>query len=269
VWHQARYQNRIFWRTREAAFFTLALPVMFLVLFNLLFGGPGSINLPGMAGPVSTAQFYAPALAVFAAATATYTNLSVNVSVRRDQGILKRARGTPLPPWIYMAGAIVSSVWIAALGTLIMMTLGVVAYDVDIDLGVMLAAFVAFVFGVACFATLGLALAALVPSGTSASAVANATLLPLAFISNVFIPLDDPPRWLEVVGGIFPLKRFVDAFSTPFNPFTQGGGWRPFDLLVIAAWAVAGLIVTLKFFRWEPHPGVTSRRSRKVVTRRS
>ena len=264
IWGQIRYQNHIFWRTPISAFFTLVLPVMFLVLFNLIFSGDRSIEIPGLPGPVSTAQFYAPSLAVFAAASATYTNLGINISIRRDEGVLKRVRGTPLPPWIYMAGAVGSSVWLASIATLVMMGLGVVAYDLDVAASNLPAAAVSLLVGVACFATLGLALAALAPSGTAAPAIANATLLPLAFISNIFVPLEDPPKWLETLGNVFPLRRFANAFSSPFNPFAEGGGWQISDLAVLVVWGVIGLSVALKFFRWEPHPGGTTERRRRA-----
>ena len=117
-WHQIRYQNRLFWRTPVAAFFTLVFPLMFLVLFNLLFSG--EIEIAGRAS-LTIAQFYAPALAAFAAASATYTNIGVGQAIARDERILKRIRSTPLPPSIYMGGVIGSAIWIAFIATLAML----------------------------------------------------------------------------------------------------------------------------------------------------
>ena len=109
--HQVKAQNRFFWRVPVGAFFTLMLPVIMLVLFVALFGN----DLGDTGGPedTSAAQFYTPALAVFAVGSATYTNIAINVSTRREEGILRRVRGTPLPPWIYIAGVILSAVWYA------------------------------------------------------------------------------------------------------------------------------------------------------------
>ncbi len=250
VWNQVRYENRMFWRTPVAAFFTLAFPLMFLLLFSLLFGDE-VIEIEGR-GVFSVAQFYAPSLAVFAAASATYTNIGVGTAIARDQGILKRFRGTPLPSWVFMAGKILSATWIALIAVVIMMTVGALAYDVTIDAGRLPAALVTFVVGAACFAALGMALAAFAPTGDSAPAVANATILPLAFVSDVFIAIGDAPSWLETVGNIFPLKHFVRAFQDAFNPLVADSAFRGDHLAVMALWGLIGAALALRFFAWEP-----------------
>jgi ABC-2 type transport system permease protein len=214
TWQQVRYQSRLFWRTPVAAFFTIAFPLMFLLLFSVIFGTE-EFEITGR-GMFSVAQFYAPALAVFAAASATYTNIGVGTAMARDEGVLKRFRGTPLPPWTYMAGLIGSGVWIAFIATMLMMTVGVVAFGVDVESSKLPAALVTFVVGAACFAALGLALAAASPTGDSAPAVANATILPLAFVSDVFIAMDNPTCLAHRGRQLLPLKHFVRAFRTPF-----------------------------------------------------
>ena len=261
---QVRYQNRIFWRTPVAAFFTIVFPLMFLVLFNLLFSGD-RIEIVGR-GPLSVAQFFAPALGVFAAASATYTNLGIGTAIARDGGILKRFRGTPLSAPIYMGGRVGSAVWIALLSVTLMIAIGAVAYDVEIQVRTLPAALLTFIVGASAFAALGLALAAFAPTGDSAPAVANATILPLAFISDVFIPIEDPPAWLETVGDIFPLKHFVRAFQDAFSPFATDLGFRWGHLAVMAAWGVGGLVLALRFFTWEPRTGDRGGRRRRPPT---
>ena len=266
---QVRYQNKIFWRTPIAAFFALVFPLMFLLVFVTIFGND-EIEFLG----VSTAQFYAPALAVFGAATATYTNLSISTSIARDEGILKRMRGTPLPPRLYMAGRIGSAVWTALLAVVLLMAVGVVFYGIRIIGETFVAAVLTFLVGVACFAALGLLLAAWMPSGDAAPAVANATLLPLAFISNVFIPLEDPAPWLTFAGDLFPLKHFVTAFGDAFNPALHGSGfaWGASGaeyamlehLAVMAAWGVGAVLLTIRYFRWEPGGGERTGKKRKL-----
>jgi ABC-2 type transport system permease protein len=264
TWQQVRYQNRLFWRTPVAAFFTIAFPLMFLLLFSVLFGTE-EFEITGR-GMFSVAQFYAPALAVFAAASATYTNIGVGTAIARDEGVLKRFRGTPLPPWTYMAGRIGSGVWIAFIATVVMMTVGVVAFNVNLELSKMPAALVTFVVGAACFAALGLALAAASPTGDSAPAVANATILPLAFVSDVFIAMDNPPDWLTAVGNFFPLKHFVRAFQDAFHPLVESPGFEFDHLAVIAVWGVVGTLLALKFFTWEPRESASGRRRRRRRT---
>ncbi|MDX1690081.1 MAG: ABC transporter permease [Acidimicrobiia bacterium] len=262
VGDQIRYQNRVFWRTPVAAFFTLFFPLFFLLLFSVLFGDQGDIDL-GDRGVFSVAQFYAPGLAVFAAASATYTNLAVGTAIARDQGILKRFVGTPLPPWMYLAGRVGSAVWIALIGVVVMMSVGALAFDVQVSFSTLPAAALTFAVGAAAFAALGLAVAGLAPNGDSAPAVANATILPLAFVSDVFLAIEDPPAWLDVVGDIFPLKHFVRAFQDAFSPFTTDAGFRWGHLGVMVLWGVIGVVLAVRTFGWDPRESSGSRRGRR------
>lgn len=246
VWQQVRYQNKIFWRTPIAAFFTLGFPLMFLVLFTAIFG-----NEVGPDG-ISTSQFFAPSLAVFSAVSASFTNLAIGTAYARDRGILKRVRGTPLPPWIYVAGRIGSATYIAAIAIVVMLGVGVVAYGVQVPLRGVPGAIMAFLFGVGCFSALGLLVAALAPSGDSTPAITNATLLPLAFVSDIFIRIDDPPRWMALIGDFFPLKHFAVAFRDPLNPILSGSQihWGRLGYLVL--WGAVAVLVAVRSFRWDP-----------------
>jgi len=265
VWQQVRYQNKIFWRTPVAALFTIVFPLMFLLVFVTLFGN----DLIGDVG-VTTAQFYAPALAVFGAVSATYTNLAIGTAISRDEGILKRIRGTPVPPWIYMAGRVGSAVWVAFIAVVLMMGVGVIFFGVELYTAALPAAFVTFVIGVACFAALGLLLAAVAPSGDAAPAIANATLLPLAFISDIFIvPSDASPGWIATLASIFPLKHFAVAFADAFSPIEVASRdgwldhfhWKEFG--VMGLWLVGGAILAIRFFSWEPRGGERKRSARR------
>lgn len=244
LWRQIRHQNSMFWRTPVAAFFTLALPLMFLVLFNLLFGNESSNGVP-------FSQFFTPAIAVFAAVSATFTNLAIGTALERDSGILKRVRGTPLQPWIYMAGRIGSGIWIATISIVVMFTVGWLLYDFRIDWSRVHEAALVFVVGMAAFSALGLAITAIVKNGDSVPAVANAVILPMAFVSDIFIQTDDAPAWLSTVGDVLPLKHFANLFSDAFNPFVTGSvfGWS--GLAVMAAWGLGAAVVASRFFSWE------------------
>lgn len=244
ILQQVRYQNKIFWRTPVAAFFTLLFPLMFLVLFSAIFSGDED--------PGAVAQFFAPNLAVFAAVSASFTNLAIGTAIARDNGILKRVRGTPLPPWVYIAGRIGSAIWIAALGVAIMLGVGILAYGIEIPLRGVPAALVAFLVGVACFSAIGLLVAAVAPNGDSTPAITNATLLPVAFVSDIFIRLEDPPRWMELMGDFFPLKHFVLAFARPMDPAAAGAQFQWGHLGYMALWGVVSTFLALRFFRWEP-----------------
>jgi ABC-2 type transport system permease protein len=257
---QVHYQNRVFWRTPIAAIFTVVFPLMLLLLFNALFSGE-TFTLPGRP-PLDVAQFYAPSLAVFAAASATYTNLAISTSIARDEGILKRLLGTPLPPPVYLAGRVGSAVSIAFVAVVLMLGVGVLAYGVEVRAELLPAAIVTFAVGVVAFAALGLAIAGLAQSSDSAQALANFTILPLAFVSDVFVAIADPPGWLETIGDVFPLKHFVRSFQDAFSPFTTAPGFRWGSLAVIAAWGVFGMVVAMRTFGWEPRrPSARRRRT--------
>ena len=246
---QFRYQLLTALRSPVGMFFTIGLPVFILVLFNALAGG-GTVTTD--AGEWSVQQFYTGGLAAFTAVSATYTNLVNVVPIRRDDGILKRWRSTPLPTSTYLAGWIAAAVAVAAGGVVLMLGLGVALYDLSIEPGKIPAMIVTFVIGVASFAALGLAVASLVPNADRAPAVANATILPLAFVSDVFVVVDEQPRWLEVLGDVFPLKPFVNSFQDTLNPLVDAPALAVADLAVVVAWGVAGAVTATRTFRWEP-----------------
>jgi ABC-2 type transport system permease protein len=258
---QNGYQNKIFFRTPIAAFFTIFFPLMIFVVFALVFGNQ-YIEALG----VTTAQYFAPAMAVFAAVSASYTNIATTTAYQRDQGILKRVRGTPLPASVYMGGKILSAIEIAFLSVVVMMTIGVLFYGVEIYARTLPAVIVTFFIGVGTFAALGLLVAALVPSGEAATAVTNATLLPLAFISGIFLtPTGDSPAWLDAVARIFPLKHFVEPFVTAFNPTYTGSGWNWTSLAYMLVWGVGATILAVRLFKWEaPAGGGSGRKHRRA-----
>ena len=222
---------------------------MFLVIFNLLFGN-NELDVPG--GTVHTSTFYVPAIAAFSVITACYTNVAIGMALSRDQGLLKRARGTPLPAWSLMTGRIVHAMLLAVLLVVIVTAAGALFYGVDIPVGTLPAFLVALAVGAATFCALGMAIMTVIPNADASPAVANATILPLLFISDVFIPMHDAPAWLTTFADIFPVRHFSVALQTPFNPFETGTGFEPVPLLVMAGWMAAGLVVAIRFFSWEP-----------------
>jgi ABC-2 type transport system permease protein len=258
LWEQFRYQNKIFWRTPIAAFFTMVFPLMLLVLFTAIFGNEMIEELG-----VTTAQFFTPGLAVFAAVSASYTSLAIGTAIARDSGILKRIRGTPIPPWLYITGRVASSVYLGFIAIVVMMGVGIVFYGVQLFPRTLPAALVTFMVGVGCFSALGLLVAAISPNGDAAPAITNATLLPVAFISNIFFPVEDPPRWMELAGDFFPLKHFAGAFRDAFDPTLTGGQFHWPELAYLALWGVVAAVLAIRLFKWEPSTGSGSRRGRR------
>ena len=200
-------------------------------------------------------------MAAFGVISATYTNIAITVSFQRDQGILKRLRGTPLPPWSYLFSRVVHSMLVAMLLVVITLLFGAVAYGADLPTGGPLLEFLAtLVVGSLAFSALALAVTAAIPNADAAPPIVNATVLPLLFLSGIFIPLgEDAPSWITAVGDIFPVKHFADAMRAGYlgNVTVEGTNVRAFafdwmDLAVVAVWGVAGLILASRFFSWEP-----------------
>jgi ABC-2 type transport system permease protein len=255
---QLTYTNKAFWRNPASAFFTFAFPLMFLVIFTALLGS-GTVNFgPGV--EVSQSSYYVAAMAAFGVISACYTNIAITVSFQRDMGILKRTRGTPLPASSYLSARVVHSMLVAFLLVAITAAFGTIAYSANIPSGAALAQFlVTLVVGAASFAALGLATTAIIPNADASPAVVNAIVLPLLFLSGIFIPLgSDAPAWIRAIGTIFPVKHFSDAMLAGFlGNVTRPDGVQVFpfdwsDVLVVAAWGLAGLILAARFFSWEP-----------------
>jgi ABC-2 type transport system permease protein len=247
---QVRYENKSFWRNPTAAFFTFILPLIFLVILNALLGDDET-TIDGRRANLS--EFYVPAMAALSIVNACYTTIVMMVSIARDDGLLKRVRGTPLPGWAFLFGRIAHATLIGLLLVVIVIAFGAVFYGVDVPGKTMPAFLLTAVVGAATFCALGLAVSSFVPNAQAASAIANGTVLPVLFISDIFVRLgDDPPAWIDYLGDFFPVKHLSEACLTAFSGQDAGWGFEWLDLAVIAAWGVVGAAVALRYFSWEP-----------------
>lgn len=258
LFRQTAHQLLLFSRRPAAIFFVTIMPLVLLCLFTEIFG-----NDLVEGESYSTAQFYAPALAVFGVVTACYIYLAVSTATARDQGILKRIRGTPLPPTIYIAARILAVTVIAAISVVIVMGAGVAFYGIQIYEERIPAALITLAAGSFSFAALGLMVVAICRSSETTQAVTNATLLPLAFLSNIFIrPFHELPLWMTMAADIFPLKHFAVGFGGAFRPDLSGAGfaWYQADgvyamlphLTNMLAWGCAATIIAIQMFTWDP-----------------
>ena len=255
-------QLRVFIRIPVALFFTVALPLIIVVLFNLVFGG-GEATVETSTGDWSIQQFYVAALAAFEVVSATFTNLANMIPDRRQDGVMKRWRGTPLPSWIYLSGFVGAGLVIAVAGFALIVGVGFAFYDLEIDAAKVPALVVAFLVGTMAFSALGVAIAGLIRDQEAAPAVTNAIILPMAFISNTFIAVDESamPRWLDVLAGALPLRPFVESIQAPFNPTVDAPGFLWSNLAIVALWGMIGVVVATRTFKWEPIAD-TARRTR-------
>jgi ABC-2 type transport system permease protein len=247
--HQYRFDQRQFWREPASVFFTVVLPLIFLVLFVAIFGND-TTHIG--AATVKAATYYVPAILALAIVNATFVNLTIWLAISRQRGQLKRVRATPCPSWVVIAGRTLTAVAVAAVMTVVVCGFGALVYGVRLPTHTLPGAVIALVVGVLALAALGFACAAIVPSENAAPPIANVIVLPLEFISGIFVPSDQIPDWMQSVAGVFPLKPLFDAILSAFSPATAGAGIAWGDLAVVAAWGVAGLLFALRFFRWSP-----------------
>jgi ABC-type multidrug transport system permease subunit len=238
-----------------AAFFTLVFPVSFVVVICAI---AGNATIDSRSG-VRFAQFLVPVFAVFGACMAAFVSLALAVAYARESGVLKRLRSTPLPPWIHLAGRVVAAIWVSLIAFALVTAVGIVFYGVQVVWRTLPAVLVTFAVGVTCFAALGLAVVSLAPTAGATQAIANGSLILLAFVSDVFIVT--LPEWLSTVGWVFPLKHFVNAVADASNPNIPGSGFGWVHLGVMLAWAALGAVVALRFFTWEQRPSRREGRS--------
>ncbi|MFW5878673.1 MAG: ABC transporter permease [Myxococcota bacterium] len=239
IWGQMRHANRSLWREPVAAFFALAFPTLFVVILPLVTGNQVIEGIP-------FAWYMTTSMPVFGVALTAYVTLSVSVSWARDQGLLERLRGTPLPAAAFLCGRIASVFWICLLTVGVVLVAGWVVHGVAVPLHALPGLILFVVAGTACLAALGMAVSSLVPDADTVPAVALASFLPLVFVSDVF-PLGDAlPAPVAAAAWAFPLKHMVHGVREAFSSGTIGA----VHLGVLLSWAAAGTAVALLRFRW-------------------
>jgi ABC-2 type transport system permease protein len=241
--HQLRAEQRLFWRSRELAFFTFLLPILFFLLLGSAYGDD---EINGISGY----QYLLAGMIGYGAASTTFAGLALLLVIRRESGVLKRLRATPLPPTTYVAAVLTSIILIFLVEAVILVALGRFAFDVPIA-GSILSLLVVLLIGAGSFAALGIGLTALIRSAEGSSAVVNALYLPLSFISGAFFSEDTFPEVLQALAAILPLSHLI-ALARDVMVFDDTIWDHLGDLGVIVAWGVAGLVVAVRGFRWEP-----------------
>jgi ABC-2 type transport system permease protein len=245
VWHQFRFDQKVFWRNPPSVFFTVAFPVIFLVLLATIFGG-GRIH----AYSIAVDTYYVPSILTLALVSATMVNLAMNLTIARENGILKRARGTPLPPWVFIAGRVGNSIVVSLLMLVVISAIGGLIYGVPFPWTRLGEVLVTIAVGAASFCALGAALSGVIPSQDAAPPITNLIAFPLYFISGVFIPASEIPNGILDVASVFPMRPLFECFFAAWVPSAGAFDWA--NLAVVAAWGVGGFLIALRTFRWVP-----------------
>jgi ABC-2 type transport system permease protein len=247
VLHQARFELLSFMRNRQSRFFTLILPILFLVIFVSVFGNH-------RVGPeqVKASTYYVPGLSALAVIAGSFVNLVISITAQREAGVLKRRRATPVPAWVLIAGRALTAI-VVSLGVMtVLLLIGRFAYGVRLPAGTLPGVVITAVAGAVTFCCLGYALSTAIASADAAQPMVQAIMLPLYFISGVFIPNVNLPAWLRDVAEAFPVQHLADGLHHAFDPATHGSGIVWSDLGVLALWGAAGLAIALVRFSWTP-----------------
>lgn len=238
TWRQYRLERKMFWRNPSAAFFNVLLPLLFLALFGAIFSSDQAdldVIVPGIAG--------------MSVMSATFTALAYQMTFMREQGILKRVRGTPLPSGAFLAGVAGNAIMNTALQIVLITVAGKLFLGVDWPSRV--GELVLFVsLGVVCFASLGVAFSHAIPNFESAPAYVNAVFLPVIFISGVFYDADEAPGFLKGIAEALPLKHLIDGLSAAMVS-GEGIGDELGALGVLTVWTVLGVALAIRGFSWE------------------
>ena len=243
--HQLRTEQLLFWRSREAAVFVFLFPLLLFALLSAVYNG----HIYGRPAPWALLA----GMLGYGTANTAFAGLTLILVGRRETGILKRVRSTPLPAATYLVAVLASTLIVFALQAAALFVLGKLLRNTPFP-GHVLSVVLLLALGAACFAALGLAISGLIRSLEGSSAVVNVILLPMAFLSGSFGPTRHYPRALRAIGDVLPLKYLVNSMNAIYLHGKEL--WdRPGSVAVLAAWGIVGLAVATRRFRWEPREG--------------
>jgi ABC-2 type transport system permease protein len=247
--HQVRYDLRASMRNPRARFFTFFFPILLLVIFASVFGH-GTTVVDGVR--VKLARYYVPGILAMSIINATYSNLVVSIAALRESGVLKRRRATPVAPAVLVGGQAIATLVVATIMGTILLLVAKLGYGVGMAPGALVALIVTSVLGALVFACLGYAVSALLGSPDAAQPVVQATMLPLWFISGVFIPQADLGSTLRSIASVFPVEHLADGLHAASINGSFAGAISATDLLVLAAWGIGATVFAAWRFSWLP-----------------
>jgi len=240
--HQLRFEQMTFWRSREAAVFIFVFPLLLYALLGSVYGD----EIDG----IPAEDVLLVGLFGYGAATTAFGGLAITLVIRREAGLLKRLRATPLSPPVYLLAVLLSTLTTFALQSVALLALGGLGFGASMPRN-WLGFAGAIVLGVASFAGLGFGAASLIRSAEGVSAVVNVVILPMAFLSGSFGPTADFPAVLQAIADVLPLTYFLDIV---YGVYLGGHSLfaDPKALAIVVAWGLAGLVVALRRFGWTP-----------------
>ena len=230
VAHQLRYDLLVVWRNPQSRFFSLALPIIFMVLLASLFGNGSHIVGHHR---IKNSTYYVPGISTLGIVAVSFVNLVISITANRESGILKRRRSTPVPAWVLIASRALTSVILSIVLVVVLVVIGRVAYGVHLPSSTIPVFALDVAVGAVCFCCLAFALASFIPTEDAAQPTLQAITLPLYFISGVFVPASQLSSTLKDIASFFPVRHLDDALFKAFDPSTKDGMSR--DLLSSSA----------------------------------
>ncbi|MDQ3166558.1 MAG: ABC transporter permease [Actinomycetota bacterium] len=248
---RTRIELKQFFRERDAVIFIFAFPVIMLAIF-------GSVFDEDVGGGVSFTQYFVPGIVAAGIMLSSFQSLAIGIAIERDDGTLKRLRGTPMPPAAYFLGKIGMVLVSSVLQTGVLLTAAALVFNIDLPTSPSRWVTFAWVFvlGTSAGTVLGIAFSSVPRSGRSASAVVTPIVIVLQFISGVFFVYDDLPAWMRNIAELFPLKWMAQGMRSVFLPdsyqsIEADGSWQlGLGAVVLGVWLVVGLAACLWTFRW-------------------
>lgn len=251
VVHQTRYELRAFLRNTRARIFTVAVPVLLLVLLILLFGSGSHVSAGGQ--QLKMGAYYTPHIAAMAIVGTALVNLLISVVAKRESGSLKRRRATPVPAWVLITADMATSIVSGLIVVAILVVIGSLGFGVTLNGPAIGVALAVSIIGSAAFCCLAYAVSTVVGTADSAGPITQFATLPVYFISGIYIPDNALPRWVLDVAGVLPVRPLAVALQAAFVPATNGGArFAVVPVLIVLAWGVGGLLIAVRRFSWSP-----------------
>lgn len=246
VGRQLYYEQLSFWRNPFGAVFTVGFSVVFLCLLSASGGASSSSVLHGQ----RLIQYYVPGFAAYGVMSVSFNLLAIGLVIRRETGLLKRIRLSPLPATTMVAALFANSFVVSVIQVVLLLAVGKLGFHVDLPHN-WVAFLLAMVVGVVCFTSLGLAAQSVIPNQEAAGPMISITFFVLLFVSGLWYPLQ-PGSTLAKIAGYFPARHLILAMFAPFDLIPGQSSWAWHDLLVVAIWGVAGAVLAVRRFEWAP-----------------
>jgi len=242
---QIRYEQRAYWRNRGRGFFTFVFPLMFLVIFASLNSGTHDKSLGG----ISYDDFLVPGILAYSVITTTFVNLAISTAILRDDGVLKRMQGTPLPRWAYVAARIGSSAVVMVAIAVIVIVAGVIFWGLSLRAEAVPAIVITLLLGTAAFTTLGIGILRFVKNADTAPVIINLFVFPLTFISDIWFPTNSLPSALRSIAAAFPIQPLASSLQYAFDPLHHGAAFDGGALRTLVIWTAIGTFLMVRFLR--------------------